>query len=176
MKWILVLMCSLFSFSAQASYEVIPLNYGFNEVDLDGDGKKETVIKTWRENFNAHRYSSYLFIGEELVETGKGKTRQPNIITYISPEQHLHRDMMRSSRNADCITMDYVLVKGRRGIELVRVWIPFGSKKAQFHYFKLKRNEEGIPGDPHRYWAAYKNKTSLYEHCDVHKALKHEGL
>ncbi|GGF60861.1 hypothetical protein GCM10011332_13310 [Terasakiella brassicae] len=47
---------------AFAQMQIVPLNYGTNAHDLDGDGKTEQVIKSWRENYNAHGYHGYLFL------------------------------------------------------------------------------------------------------------------
>ncbi|WP_135079807.1 hypothetical protein [Terasakiella sp. SH-1] len=166
MKWMSIFFFLFWVSPLKA--EIIELEYGVNALDLDGDGIAEQVIKTWRENFNAHGYKGYLFIGEENGVS--------NTITYLSPEKKIHRDMMYSSERAECTVQDYFLLQKEGRVELVRALIPFGQKKVHFHYFKLMRNKEGIPGDPHRYWMAYKNKTSQYDHCDVIRAMKLEGL
>ena len=44
-----------------SSMEVIPLHNGPNEVDLDGDGRKDLVFVAWRDNGNAHGYSHVAF-------------------------------------------------------------------------------------------------------------------
>ena len=44
-----------------STMEVIPLHNGPNEVDLDGDGRKDLVFVAWRDNGNAHGYSHVTF-------------------------------------------------------------------------------------------------------------------
>lgn len=162
---------------ASAQIEVVSLNYGNNTIDLDGDGKTEQVVKSWRENFNAHGYHTYLFLEDR--KSYKGQITAT--ITVLDPGKGLHRDMARSSEGADCTVTDYTLVQANDAPALVLLKSSrpttdgFGGKHpVTFEFYKLARNEEGIPGDPHRYWQRYKTITSKQTYCDVHNAIKAE--
>ncbi len=176
-----ILTMVLFGVSpAFAQMEVVSLNYGSNTIDLDGDGKAEQVVKSWRENFNAHGYHSYLFL-ENRKSYYKGQIT--STITVRAPDKGLHWDMARSSEGADCTVTDYTLIRADDELALVllkssRPTIDgYGGKyPVTFEFYKLIRNEEGIPGDPHRYWQRYKTITSKQIYCDVHNAMKAELL
>jgi hypothetical protein len=59
MRRIIAVSLSLFAFPARA--EIIRLHEGVNQIDLDGDGVKDYVIKTDRANGTAHGYIMYSF-------------------------------------------------------------------------------------------------------------------
>ncbi|MDV7341806.1 hypothetical protein RYZ26_19580 [Terasakiella sp. A23] len=164
---------------AFAQMKAVSLNYGINSIDLDGDGKAEHVIKSWRENFNAHGYHAYLYLEDRKSHQGQITSS----ITVLAPEKGLHRDMARSSEGADCTVTDYILIKKNddQALELLKTSRPttngYGGKHiVTFEFYKLTRNDEGIPGDPHRYWQRYKTITSKQKYCDVHNAVKAELL
>ncbi|WP_419798860.1 MAG: carbapenem self-resistance protein CarG family protein [Terasakiella sp.] len=170
------LICST---AAYARMEAVPLKYGSNPIDLDGDGKTEQVIKTWRENFNAHGYYGYLFLEER--ESYKGQIT--STITVLAPDKGLHRDMARSNEGVDCTVTDFTLIRTDNdpALVLLRSSRPItdgysGNYPVTFEFYKLTRNEEGLPGDPYRYWKWYKSITSKQKYCDVHKAMNAEIL
>lgn len=171
-----VLICAA---PALAQMEIVPLNYGSNAIDLDGDGNSEQIVKSWRENFNAHGYHSYLFLENRKSDNGQ----ITSTITILAPDKGLHRDMARSSEGADCTVTDYTLVQANdeSALVLLKSSRPttdgYGGKHpVTFEFYKLARNEESIPGDPHRYWQRYKSITSKQTYCDVHNAMKAELL
>ncbi|GGF60877.1 hypothetical protein GCM10011332_13320 [Terasakiella brassicae] len=91
--------------------------------------------------------------------------------------------MVRSGEGADCTVTDYILTKTNedQALELLKASRPTtdgygGEHTVTFEFYKLTRNDEGIPGDPHRYWQRYKSITSKQKYCDVHNAMKAELL
>lgn len=178
-QFVILIMVLVGVSPALAQMEIVPLNYGSNAIDLDGDGKTEQIVKSWRENFNAHGYHSYLFL--ESRKSDKGQIT--STITVLAPDKGVHRDMVRSSEGANCTITDYTLVQvnDESALVLLKSSRPttdgYGGKHpVTFEFYKLTRNEEGIPGDPHRYWQPHKAITSKQTYCDVHNAMKAELL
>jgi hypothetical protein len=74
----------IFLFASTAYAEVIHLKEGVNQIDLDGDGVKDLIIKTDRFNGTAHSYIAYSFAlkrGEKyediMLEDKYGATETP---------------------------------------------------------------------------------------------------
>ena len=82
MKWIVALLMGwLGTAIAPVWAEVLDLKYGVNEVDINGDGVKDMIVRVRWDNLNAHSFDKYLVMirldGEDyrrgVYEVPKGR-------------------------------------------------------------------------------------------------------
>jgi len=174
MKFITIVATILWAGTAIAQDTLVALQNGINHIDLDGDGVEEQIIKTWRENYNAHGYNGYLFLGMSDVD----KTM---VTITLSPPKASHQDMVFSGEGVDCTYQDYFLVSNEHGIRLVKasrsIVESFAAHEpVTFEFYQLAKNDEGIPGDPYRFWQFNRTVITEQKYCDVSDALKTEIL
>lgn len=126
----------------------IKLENGVNYIDLDGDGKKDIVIKAWFENFTAHGHYLYAFI----INRPDNPSGENWLVVPIASEKALE-DSFRTVQGADCVIRDVRLIDRDNKVELIISERPleesfYESKKVTFYRYELKEDTGGVPGSP----------------------------
>lgn len=157
-----------------AGLEPILINYGVNEVDLDGTGKNALIIKARRENGNAHGAGITTIYIWEKVESGERELQ-------IAPIQSSGKEELelRTWGGADCLLTDFRIFRNssNRTALLVTAERSFGdsfidSQKVTFSYYRLVRDPDAAPRVYFKHYKQYKSQKS---YCDVGEALKAEA-
>ncbi len=151
----------------------IKLKYGFNRVDLDGDGNRDMVFIARRRNFNAHSFDIVSFY---INEPGSNVTWHVAPFLRDRPEYSL-----RTSGGADCMLHDYrIYAAGKKRKKVVVLAHRDFSRSfnemntVRFEFYRLVKNRKGIPGEPAYYYKRFKTITAKKKYCDVNQALKSE--
>ncbi|HHJ11981.1 MAG TPA: hypothetical protein ENK00_02270, partial [Chromatiales bacterium] len=122
------------------------LPWGITRLDLDGDGKKDLIVRSWRENHNAHGYAVYdLFVWKDGV-----------LHRVLFPRKDGKWDLSFTSRQgADCVLRDLfphkatklqpaeIIVLNRIGAQGFN-----GQGRVQVLRYRIKHLREGLPGNP----------------------------
>ena len=142
---------------------------GITVIDIDGDGQKENILKTWRENFNAHGFSILLITSQK-----NGKTE---IVPFFENDKEFYT--LKTNEGADCILTDYIIYNNQVDIYLIRAQRDLGNSYVDelpviFTRFKIKENNTGEGGVPALSMAVDKKWTSKKSYCDVNEAIKAE--
>lgn len=145
-KYIPLLLLLLYSLShlapAIAGDEpsmIIDLKEGINYIDFNNDGRKDMVVKAWRENNNAHGYYMYVFLINNPDAELKRKEMERHI-KEVGPDNYLdwerrntlatgqviewlivvfedekgdHEDSFHTHQGADCVLEDIYLLKNK---------------------------------------------------------------
>ncbi len=147
------------------------LAWGITRPDLDGDGRRDLIVRSWRENHNAHGFSVYdLYVWRDetlhrVVVPRKGKEGYA-----------LH---LASRQGADCVLRDAWLSRSGGRPVIVVAERPLGaghaaSARVTFTVYGVSEVEAAVPGmprfslEPIRQWASEK------EYCDVFDALRRQ--
>jgi len=170
-----VLLCLKPAYSGEKS-GVIKIENGVNYIDLNGEGKKDIVIKAWFENFTAHGYYLYTFIINR-PDYASGKNW---LVVPIELEKKAFEDSFRTSQGADCVIRDIRLMKdGNNKVELIIAERPLEesfseSRKVTFYRYQLKEDREGLPGSPRFRFQLHDKWVSKNAYCDVNEAFEKE--
>ncbi len=149
------------------------IKYGITNIDLDGDGKNDLVVKGFVNNVSAHTMDYYTFY--VMKENLEGKVI-PNLVKIKNDKDFDYS--FSSSRGADC-ELSGVRIKKEskeiKGMQLIIARREFGetyvdSQKVTFSYYKLVYDED---------WSLYifeiyKSVVSKNSYCDVNDAFKKE--
>ena len=148
------------------------LPWGVTRVDLDGDGRQDMIVRSWRENHNAHGFSVY------DVFVWKGKT----LHRVVVPKQNGggYALSIASVQGADCVLRDVYLVRrqGRTMLMLAERPLGQGYAAAETVTFSLLRVEElkqAVPGTPRFVLTKAEQKHTAKPYCDVDDAFRAEG-
>ncbi|MEK6312814.1 carbapenem self-resistance protein CarG family protein [Burkholderia gladioli] len=161
---------------------VVPVANGMTRVAFDGnDGY---VIRSWRENYNAHGFDVISF---HFVDKANGG--QWNLVPlYGAPGKPGAKgaaddeiDTLSVSGGADCLLQDFRLLKGAAGqpMRLVVATREVGdnyaaSETVRFSEYVLTRNDDGTIGWPPLYFKLVKRTQSTGRYCDVNEAFDRE--
>ena len=114
MKWLAVLLISLAVGTAVAA--PLDLHYGVNEVDINGDGVKDMIVKVRWENFNAHSFDRYLVMvrleGEDYPQG-----------VYEVPKGRNYDYVFRTEEAADCQIAAYNFTLNRHDMLEVTAFV-----------------------------------------------------
>ena len=143
------------------------LPWGITRLDLDGDGKKDLIVRSWRENHNAHGYAVYdLFVWKDGV-----------LHRVLFPRKDGKWDLSFTSRQgADCVLRDLFFLEDEGSVRIYQINREFGvgyvdKKRAVIRELRVVRDDKGIPGDP-EYWVQgvreWKSRSFV---CDIRDAL-----
>ena len=167
-------------------YKLVRLRNGVNNVDLDGDGKKDVVMVGHRENYNAHSFDvTTVFIWTKALDA-KGKAE-----LQVVPWQHDAKGLedsrspfpleLTTSGGADGLLHDFRLFidPAKHSAALIVAEREFGesfadSRPVTFRYYRLARNQEQTPGEPTVYFATWKDFTSKKSYPGVTTAFQEE--
>ncbi len=147
--------------------DLVKASHGVNEIRLS-NGKQLIFTKGLVDNFTSHSKYIYSF----YVKEGD--------IWYIVPLNKEHRRYaIESISGADCVVKDLDVSVDGGAVELIvserEFTQSYGEEnKVTFTFYKLTRNESGIPGLPRYSFIPYKAKISKSRYCDVHEALSRE--
>ncbi len=128
---------------------------GITEIDFDGDGTKEIIVKAWRGNFNAHGF----YMISVYKEDGGRLLLIPN---HDNP-------IFRTLHTADCTARDYFFLKQSNNIHLIEV-MPQNSQ-TRFFVSGLFENKQGIPGWAEWYFEPLHTHSSNKKYCNLLEAL-----
>lgn len=169
--------------------QLIQIPSGITSTDLTGDGVPDTILKIWRENFNAHSYFITQFIkgtidpktltGSEKIkkdsEGGLSGSEAPEAIGVEKNSGAFEHELI-SSGGADCVMHDYrVFIKNKK-IFLVTGDIGLNEHFCSedfvdFQIYKMAMNSEGVPGDTLFYFKPLKDFKSESKFSDVAAAF-----
>ena len=154
--------------------EVVPgrLPWGVTRVDLNGDGHRDVVIRSWRENHNAHGFSVY----DVFVWKGKALHR----VVLPEPAGRGYALSLISVQGADCVLRDVYLVRRRGRAMLMLAERPLGqgyaaAEPVTFSLLRVEESREEVPGMPRFVLRAAEEKRTARPYCDVHEALRAEA-
>lgn len=158
-----------------AEMKVIALKSGVNNLDINGDGSGGLVFVAHRENYNAHSYDIYTFClpkkenGHELWE----------VLTFQSKDGS-QLDRLTTEAGADCVLRDIRVLRPEVGPDR-RIIVLVGQRDhgpsfaqpelVKFFVYRLRRNEDGIPGWPRCYFEQVDTLVAKKTHCDVNEAF-----
>ena len=163
--------------SAVGPEEVVKITYGITKVDLTGEGYDAFVVFGRRENFNAHGFDVLsMYINASL---DKGALPIWNIVPIFNGEKE-QLELMASG-GADGLLYDFRLLRDskKHGIRLITATRAFGETYADendvtFDYYELKRNSEGLVGEPIYYFEKSSSSKAKKRYSDVGAAFKDE--
>jgi hypothetical protein len=160
-----------------ATSPVMPLRNGMNTLSLTLAPMPAMAMLAHRENFNAHSFEVLtLYIQAAGIE---GEPPQWQIVPVFDSASE--RLTLSASGGADCVLHDFRLLRPAAGQDATLILADremgesFASPAAvQFRYFKLRKNPDGVPGQPvYRFEFDHARKAGK-AYCDVGEALKAE--
>jgi hypothetical protein len=171
----------------EPAWKLVKLHNGVNSVDVNSDGHADTIVVAWRENYNAHGFeATTIYIQEPASPAERDPKDTLHIVPIESPEtkkgKHLRSELiLRSAGGADGRLQDFRLFidATHHAAVLITATRRFGesyadSQPVTFEYFKLTRNEDGIPGWATFRFQSYKKEKSKKPYQDVNEAFQGE--
>jgi hypothetical protein len=169
----------------EESLKLVRLRNGMNAVDVNVDGRDDSVVVARRENFNAHGFDvTTIYI---WAAADKGRELELQIVPLQSPndaetkEDEREKLTLSTSGGADCLLEDFRLLTDAAAKTAVVITAErtmgnsFADKqRVVFKHYRLKRNADGIPGWPLLYFERFKRHSSKERYCDVGDAFKKE--
>lgn len=160
---------------AKTPSTVVPIENGVTKVSLDG--VDVTVLRAFRENYNAHSFDVVSFYTGSLVD----KKQQLGIVPIFSKDgEEVHE--ITIGGGADCNLTDFRLVKGtgKRPARLVVAKRDMGETYAddetvRFTVYEMKRNDDPESDmDPPVSFQEKLRINSKHKYCDVNDAFDKE--
>lgn len=164
------------------------MHYGVNEVDINGDGVKDMIVKVRWDNMNAHSFDKYL-VAVRVTTDDEGEKGLIEV-----PLGELYTYQFMASETADCADdsayepnqiTSYKFELDKRGWLRVTEYnrsTPEGffdqehrTSLAEVTTYKLvdsfKGENGGEPGMPHFYLKKAKTKLTKKKYCDMRDAI-----
>lgn len=167
--------------SAFKNMKVIELRNGPNEIDIDGDGVKDVIFIAWRENYNAHGFDMFTFYRRDKESTrAEGKW---SLVPFFNDKGVPDKTSYSTVMGADCVLSDIRVVRPASSkmapVTIVIGVRDFGNSYAdeapvKFLLYTLKRNKEGIAGEPPNYFQHAKVIVGQKNYCDINEAFEKE--
>jgi len=157
---------------------VLAIVNGPNEIDLDGDGRKDLVFSARRKNFNAHAYSHITF----YRATG-GTNPRWELIPFFDRKDVPTVDSFRTVEGADCILRDLRVLRPSSRPDAPVIVVTGEREPGQsfadralvrFVVYHIERNSQGVPGTPEVFFRAVRTIDSTAKHCDIGEAFAAE--
>ena len=159
---------------------VVRLRNGANDVDLDGDGGLDLVFSAWRENYNAHGYTTTRFYWQKR-DSVPGPRWQ--LVPFFDAKGGPEKDGFSTLEGADCILSDLRLLRpgssaGKSAL-VVAATRDAGSSYVDsaavtFTVYTLERNDRGEAGWPARRLQLTRTFRARDRYCDVGEAFVRE--
>ena len=177
--------------AAEARFDpsrLIPLAFGMNEPDLDGDGLPDLVVKSWlpplasdRTTKNSSRTIVTFLIYRDAHPEILGWRWTLNQVAFDEREQDDTRGetYFAGSRIGGCADRDFRLLKPERGlaqlVEAARDAPETGKRvgRVLFREFTLVVDREPEDGEPH-YFQLQREWRTQRMYCDVNVAFRRE--
>ena len=159
---------------------LVELRYGTKEVDLDGDGRKDLIVRAHRANFNAHSFDTttiYIWTAPEGSDD-RAKSELQIVPYQVKTDQEL---ILRTGGGADGLLEDFRLLLDatHHSAVLITAKRDFGksfadSQPVHFQFYRLSFNPDGAPGTPAVFFKAEQQVTSRKTYVDVGEAFLEE--
>jgi len=158
-----------------AGMTVVPLNFGPNKVDMNGDGVNDVIFLGRRENFNAHGFTTFTF----YIDTDNTWY----IVPFDNKKDAEEKEYLSTSEGADGFLQDIrVLVPDSSSNAPTTIVVgvrDFGESFAdaapvKFIIYQLTRNDEGIPGWPPFYFQETQTIHGRKKYNDINQAFLSE--
>ena len=153
---------------------VAKLSYGINEFYPRASSRHWVVIRSHRENFNAHDMDVFSIYSTSI-------TGGPSFEIVGALERGVESEVFKSSGGADCKTNDIRILVGKDGdiVRLIAASRPLGKsyideQQVRFKTYELRRNESKTPGRPPFYFELINIRASKKVYCDVTTAFLDE--
>lgn len=155
--------------SQLAQAEVLKLEYGVNNVDINADGLEDIIVKSRWENGNAHSFDRYLILAQL-----KGKHNLNGF--YEIPLGDSANYSFTTSEGADCILTDYKFAKNESGfLEVTKYARNFGESYASDEHVTVTnyifadsiKDEEFSIGFPILYLKKMSEAVTDKKYCNV---------
>ena len=148
------------------------LPWGITRTDLDGDGRQDIIVRSWRGNHNAHGFSVY------DVFVWKGKTLHRVVLPKREGEGYALS--MTSVQGADCVLRDVYLVRRQGRATLMLAERPLGqgyaaAETVTFSLLRVEEMKEAVPGTPNFVLRKVEQKHTAKPYCDVDDAFRAEA-
>src|ERR1041384_5961794 len=157
-----------------SSMTVIWLRNGPNKVDLNGDTKADLVVKAWRDNGNAHGFSTVTFyLSNPDTEYIKAIWLA---VPFADSAGRSTSDYYRTYGGADCILSDMRLLRSREDPRAPVMLVTGDREGGQsfgdtmpvtFTVYRFVTDTEGLPGSPPYYFKAARIIHTRRRYCDV---------
>jgi hypothetical protein len=163
--------------AAKAPSPIVRVDNGIATLSL---GNQNLIgIRARRENYNAHSFDVVSFYFRDRT------VENPvlNLVPIFGTEKGKHRERYEITvgGGADCNLDDFRLLKaqGRQPARLIVAHRDMGESfvmpgVVQFIYYDLKRNDDGVPGEPPLYFEEKSRANSRQKYCDVNDAFERE--
>ena len=161
--------------------DVIKLVNGPNQVDLNGDGTKDLIFFAWRENYNAHGYSVFMFYIHYPNE--KHPEKQWHLVPFFDETGAPNKNAIATHQGADCFLQD-IRVLHSTSQKQTPVIVIIGKREfgqsygdttsVTFVVCELKHNKEGMPGEPAFYFEPKSTIKGKKKYCDINAAFAEE--
>lgn len=164
-----------------STMDVIQLVNGPNQIDLNGDGKKDLIFIAWRENYNAHSYSLFTFYIHFPDENRPEK--QWLLVPFFDEKGAPKKESLSTEEGADCFLQDIRVLRSTSQKNMPVIVIvgkrEYGDSYAdeasvKFVVYELKQNKEGVPGEPPFSFEPKKTIKGKKKYCDINAAFTEE--
>ena len=167
--------------NAKEEFKIISFKNGQNSIDLNSDGIRDTVFKSFRNNgvspHSSDVYSFYIF-------KPKSEYNIYDLWTiaqiFENPDDIEEKNDIETVVGADCILRDIRIAKtsDKKTYLIVadrdRKLSYADDEPVGFEIYKLKENDESIPGWPDYYFEKSNSIKAKNEYCDVNEAMDKE--
>lgn len=165
-------------------WKLAALRNGLNAIDVNSDGREDTIVVARRENYNAHGFeSTAIFIWGSTTDAEPESLHIVPIqrASAATPASTKDQLVLRSAGGADGLLNDFRLLINatEHTAVLITAARRFGASFADaqpvvFEFYELARNMEEVPGAPLFYFQAYQRKVSKTPYQDVTEAFEAE--
>jgi len=161
--------------------QVITLQNGPNQVDIDGDGQTDLIFIAWRENYNAHGFDMVTFY--VLYKDAWQARQQWYLIPFFDEKGVPRETSYRTTMGADCVLSDLRVLRpvspANAPVTVIIGDRDFGASYAdvalvKFRVYRLAHNKEGLPGEPPYYFKLERTLRGHKKYCDINEAFRKE--